>query len=162
MQWQQSDLLVGIDQQFINRLTVISSELIHKKGVVLFRQGDPATHFFILQNGRVRLSMDEDRNAVYTVNNGGEVFGWSSLTGRSHYSATAHCMAPTVLTIFQRDQIERILAEDPVNGLVFYKNLAQTLGRCLIRTRHQLVDHLYVDDKVAFSIDQVQSVLTFV
>lgn len=158
----QSEILSGLDQGFADTLIGMGSEMFFEKGTALFRQGDPAQKFYILVKGRVRLSMGDKPSAVYTVNHGGEIFGWSALTSRQNYSASALCVAPSTILSFERDKVERVLSLDTQNAVQFYKNLTQTLGNSLIQARSELADYLYVDDKNEFNIDQIQGMLDFV
>ena len=80
------------------------------------------------------MSIGETGEEVYIVEQAGEVFGWSSLMDRSHYSASAECMEPTNLLLVEKEKLERLLNNDPVNGLIFYKNLSQTLGNRLLKS----------------------------
>ena len=59
-----------------------------QKGDILFLEGDPATYFYILIKGRVKLTIGENGPVVHTVDHAGEAFGWSSLIDRDVYSVT--------------------------------------------------------------------------
>jgi len=157
----QKDILSGLDKGFADRLIAVGKEKSYEKGTVLFKQGDPAQQFFILQKGRVRLSMGDEPNDVYTLTSG-QICGWSALTGRSVYSATAFCVAPSIMISFDRETINELLGQDAQNAVLFYKNLAHALGTCLIHARAQLAEYLFVDDKNEYSIDQIQGMLDFV
>ncbi len=162
MQTFQSEIFSGLDDVFVGKLMGVGETVSYEQGTILFSEGDPARNFFLLQKGRVRLSMGGQPNAVYTISQRGEVFGWSSLTSRDCYSSTGLCVAPSTLTVIDRAVAETVLAEDAVNAVRFYKNLAQCLGNCLIMARAQLAERLYVDDKDEFCIEKVQGMLTFV
>ena len=112
----------------------ISEMFSHKKGEVLFRENDPARFFFILLNGRVKLSVGEPQELVYNAERNGEAFGWSSLIGRDVYSASAECLEPTKLLKTASNELSRILEEDTENGIIFFKQLAATLGNRLLET----------------------------
>ena len=106
----------------------------HKKGEVLFRENDPAKFFFILLNGRVKLSVGEPQQVVYNAERNGEAFGWSSLIGGDVYSASAECIEPTKLLKNNSHKLSRVLEADPDNGIIFFKQLAATLGSRLLET----------------------------
>ena len=112
----------------------ISEMSSHKKGEMLFSEKDPAKFFFILLNGRVKLSVGEPKQAVYNASRNGEAFGWSSLIGGDVYSASAECIEPTKLLKTSSDKLSRILSADPDNGIIFFKQLAATLGNRLLET----------------------------
>ena len=156
MQFRQADILTGLDKAFVARMMEIGVKSTHASGAVLFSQGEPARQFYILIKGRVRLSMGDRRNSIYTVNHGGEAFGWSALVGGQSYTATAECVDTPTLFAFDRDQVEKIMAGDLHNATLFYKNLALTLGNRLTLITSNLADHLAVNDKISYGTGQVQ------
>ena len=162
MQLRQTDILFGLDKGFISRLMDIGVKRTYEQGSILFGEGKSAHHFYILVKGRVKLSIGEGNRSIYMINHGGEAFGWSTLTGRYVYTSTATCVAPTTLIVFDRDQIETIMAEDPANAMMFYKNLALTLGNRLSMVSSHLADHLAVSDKVSYGTGQVQEIAELV
>ena len=84
--------------------------------------------------GRIKLTLGEAGQSVYIVSHGGEAFGWSSLIDREAYTASAECMTPVKLLIFDQEKVLKILEEDPANGLVFFKRLADILGNRLLHS----------------------------
>lgn len=156
MQVKQADIFFGLDKGFIGRLMDAGVKSNYEEGTLLFGEGKPAQYFYILVKGRVKLSIGEGNRSIYMINHGGEVFGWSALTGRYVYTASATCAAPSTLIAFERDQIDTIMAEDPANAMLFYKNLALTLGNRLTTVSSHLADHLAVSDKVSYGTGQVQ------
>ena len=112
----------------------ISEMSSHKKGEILFRENDSANFFFILLNGRVKLSVGQPKQVVYNAERNGEAFGWSSLIGGAVYSASAECLEPTKLLKTDSNKLSGILAKDADNGIIFFKQLAATLGNRLLET----------------------------
>jgi CRP-like cAMP-binding protein len=131
---KQSELFAGTSMDFVKKFMDISEMSSHKKGEILFSENDRAKFFFILLNGRVKLSVGEPKQAVYNASRNGEAFGWSSLIGGNVYSASAECLEPTKLLKTSSDKLSRILNADPDNGIIFFKQLAATLGNRLLET----------------------------
>ena len=131
---KQSDLLLGTSMDFVKKIMDIARMVSHEKGDILFHENDESRHFYILLNGHVKLSVGEDGQVVYDVGQNGEAFGWSSLIGRNVYSASAECVEPTKLLVTDRQELGKVLDEDPANGLIFVRQLAATLGNRLIET----------------------------
>jgi CRP-like cAMP-binding protein len=102
MYFKQIDILSGLDKDFIKRMMDIGTRSSLEAGTLLFKQGDPAEHFYILTKGHIKLNSGEGGQTVHTVNHGGEAFGWSSLTGSEFYTASAKCIEPVILTQFHR------------------------------------------------------------
>ena len=114
------------------RIKAAENQRTAVKGGLLFTEGDPAEHFFIIPKGRVLLSRGEQGPTVYTARHGGELIGWSTLTGRDNFSASAKCLEPTSLLKFNRDRFLESLDKEPENAAILYKRLAETLGKRLI------------------------------
>ena len=69
---KQSELLMGTSMDFIKRFMDISQMISHEKGDILFREKDPALHFFVLLNGRVKLGVGENDRMVYDIRRNGD------------------------------------------------------------------------------------------
>lgn len=130
---QQSDLFQGLSHGFVKKVMNVSTRESYSEGNYLFKEGEAARFFYVLLKGHVRLSI-RGSNRIYTVKKPGEAFGWSSLVGRDAYSASAQCMAPTRVVRFDKDQMERVLEENPSDGSLFYRRLAKLLGHRLMET----------------------------
>ena len=134
MYLKQKDIFWAMSKDFVKEIMEISVTESHKEGEWLFREGDPASTFYILLKGRVKLSIGDTGQAVYIVSNAGEAFGWSSLINREHFSASAECTAPTKLLKFDKEKLHQILEKDPVNSLILFKRLAELLGNRLLQS----------------------------
>ncbi len=156
MHFKQADILAGLSKKFIAKMMEVGKKSTYEQGTMLFNQGEPARCFYILVKGRVRLSIGDQRNSIYTINHGGEAFGWSSLVGGIHYTAAAECVAATTLIAFERDQMEMLLSSDCENAALLYKNLALTLGNRLVSVHSQLADQLSFEDKISYGTGQIQ------
>ena len=82
----KSDMFKDLRQEAIHDISEIAVEETHPKGTVLFSTGHPATHFYLLVDGKVGLAVGNGPSSHYTVNRIGESFGWSSVVGRGTYS----------------------------------------------------------------------------
>jgi len=131
---KHSDLLLGTSMDFVKKIMDISRMVSHEKGDILFHENDESRYFYILLNGRVKLSVGEGGQVVYDVAQNGEAFGWSSLIGRDVYSASAECVEATKLLLADRNKLGKILEDDSANGLILLKQLAATLGNRLMET----------------------------
>ena len=130
---QQGDLFHGMDKDFVKEIMDLSTKTIFEAGEYLFREGDPADAFYILLKGQVALVTGEVGQVVHMVSHSGEAFGWSSLVGRSSYSASAMCEKPTKLLKLSGKRVREILEKHPEHGLIFYNHLALALGARLVQ-----------------------------
>jgi CRP-like cAMP-binding protein len=132
MYFQQADLFWGMSRNFVKKIMDVAEKESYQKGHFLFHEGDPATYFYILIKGRIKLTIGEVGQMVHTVDHAGEAFGWSSLIDRDVYSASAECRKDTILQKFDRRTLQKIIEEDSPNGIIFFKRLAGTIGYRLL------------------------------
>lgn len=131
---KQSELLEGLDNQFIKKLIDSAKKNTHPAGYKLFNAGDAADFFYILEKGRIRLSVGEQDKTTYLVEHAGEAFGWSGLVGMEIYSASAECLEESIVMVFSKEFVKDVAESDPVNGLRFYRRLARMLSNRLIHS----------------------------
>ncbi|UCG11188.1 MAG: cyclic nucleotide-binding domain-containing protein [Deltaproteobacteria bacterium] len=131
---ERADLLKGMSREFVNEIKAIMFEESHPKGAFLFKEGDPANNFYILQEGGVKLTIGEQGHIVQIASNAGEAFGWSSLVGREAYTASAECLIPTRLMKIEKEKLNWILEGYPADGMSFFKGLARILGQRLLNS----------------------------
>jgi CRP-like cAMP-binding protein len=132
MYFLQSALLQGMSRDFVKGFMGISERVSREPGDFLFHEGDAAAYFWILLKGRVKLSIGSTAHTVYTVDHAGEAFGWSSLTDRPEYSASAECCLPTKVLRIEVRKLHDVLMKDPIQGAHFFKKLSAVLGNRLL------------------------------
>ena len=129
---KMSDFFMGMGKEFTMDVLDIAEKLSHKKGDLLFHEGDPAKHFYVLLKGRVKLNLGDTGPVVYMARQPGEIIGWSGLIGRDVYSAAGECMETSNLLKFNRDNFLDILKKYPQNEALLFKRLAEMLGNRLL------------------------------
>lgn len=83
-------------------------------GTVLFRDGEPATEAFLLQDGRVRLLKQAGRmERSLRVVRPGDLFGESALIRGAARSSTAVALDDVVTLAFDHATFEQVLASSP-------------------------------------------------
>ena len=133
----------------------VSTTKSFEKKDILFQQGDLAINFYILLKGRVKLTLGETGQSVYIVSHAGEAFGWSSLIERETYTASAECMTLVKLLRFDQEKVLKTLEEDPANGLVFFKRLADILGNRLLQSYKMISTAAQTEVSPSFGTGQV-------
>lgn len=128
----EADLFTGLSQETMNEISKIMVEESYEKGDLLFSEGDPAEHFYVLKEGRVKLAIGKEAKIDYTVSHPGEAFGWSALVERPSYTTGAECESPTKVIRIEKTQLNKILETYPGSGTVFFKRLAGAIGERLI------------------------------
>lgn len=134
MYLKQRDLFGSLNKDFVSEIMNCAETESYPAGDFLFHEGDPAAWLFILLKGSVKLRLGQTGRAVYVVSHAGEVFGWSSLVGRSSYSASAQCMSPTKLLRFDKNRLQAVIEKDAAGSATLFQNLSAILGGRLLRS----------------------------
>ena len=87
-------LFQGMSEETRGKILDAATEESHAQGAFIFRRGEAATHFYILSEGRVRLSVGHKELLAYVASDPGDVLGWSSLVENETYTASAECLVP--------------------------------------------------------------------
>jgi CRP-like cAMP-binding protein len=153
---KQSALFWDMDKDFVKDLMGIAVRETYQPGDFLFREGDPADHFYILIKGRVKLTVGETGPVVYTVDRAGEAFGWSSLIGSKIYSASGECVEPTVLDNFHKGEFHKVIEKYPGPGLIFFKRIAGLIGNRLLWSYKMITSTAKSDASPSFGSGQIQ------
>ena len=155
MYFKQKDIFRAMNKSFVKKIMNVSTTESYEQGDLLFKQGDLANQFYILLKGRIKLTLGEIGRSVYIVSHAGEAFGWSSLIDRETYTASAECMTLVKLLRFDQEKVLKTLEEDPANGLVFFKRLADILGNRLLHSYEMLSTAAQTEKSPSFGTGQV-------
>ena len=155
MYFKQGDIFWGMQKESVAEIMKSAVSESYKTGDVLFHTGDPADHFYIMTKGQVKLGLGDTGHVVYIVSKAGEAFGWSSLTGRNEYSATAECLGPTNLLKLNGYHLQKILEKDSDNGMIFFKRLSMVLGNRLLESYKTISSATQAEKSMSFGTGQV-------
>ena len=128
MYLKQSDLFTGLGHNFLKQTMAIAEKVSFEKGATILKEGEPADYFFILIKGQISLLLGDPGKIVYQTRGLGEMFGCSSLIGQDTYLLTARCDEPSFALRIDRTKMEKIIADDIDNGLLFFKRLSRAIG----------------------------------
>ena len=89
-------------------------------GEVIFRQGEEGRVAYIIERGKVEVSIDQDgRKAVIAELSNGEIFGEMSIIDDAPRSATVTALSDTELVVVQRARFQKpIAAANPLMKLL--------------------------------------------
>jgi CRP/FNR family cyclic AMP-dependent transcriptional regulator len=126
-------LFQGMGEETRKKILETATEESYAPGDFIFHQGDSARHFYVLVEGRVRISVGAQNLLAHVASDLGDVIGWSSLLENNSYTATAECLAPVKVLKIADSELDRILQADPASGMIFFKRLAMLIGRRLVK-----------------------------
>lgn len=128
------ELFNGLAAGTIDALTALARRESYGPGEVLYRPGDPADDFFVLDDGRVEFLVGRgDRTAPggFMLKKG-EVFGWAALLdGYPARIASARCLESASLLRINGKAALGVLEGDPAAGFVVMRRLAALIARYL-------------------------------
>ena len=107
----------------------------------VFAQGDPANNVMYIQDGGVKLTVvsETGKEAIVAILGTGDFFGEGCLAGQSIRMATATTTALTNLLVIEKQEVIRVLHEEPEFSDRF---IAYTLARNA-RVEEDLIDQLF-------------------
>jgi toluene monooxygenase system ferredoxin subunit len=128
------ELFSGLAAATLAKLAALARSETHDTGMVLYRPGDAAEDFYVLDSGRVEFLIGRGER---TAPDGfmlkkGETFGWAALLeGYPQRIASARCLEPsTLLRINGRSALE-VLEGDPPAGFIVMRRLSGLIARYL-------------------------------
>lgn len=128
------ELFSGIDESTAKRIAALARREDYPGGGSLYRVGDPADDFFVLQSGRIEFVIGRgDRTTPAGVAlRKGEICGWAALIeGQPVRIARATCLeSSTVLRINGRETLHALEA-DPASGYLVMRRLSSLIARYL-------------------------------
>jgi NTE family protein len=113
-------------------------------GTILFEQGDPAEHLFLVISGEVIIRYKPEDGPEITlakVRPGGAV-GWSSILGRQVYTSVAQCSIFSQVLRVRGEDLQRLCDQYPDTGEEILKRLAGVLAERLGSTTNDQVADL--------------------
>src|SRR6186713_2833249 len=92
-------------QAFLDSAGISKKIVEHRRGEVIFTQGDPCEHVYYIQKGNVKLSVlsKAGREAVVAMLGAGEFFGEGCLAGQPVRMGTATATTDSTVLLVDKD-----------------------------------------------------------
>src|ERR1041384_5451661 len=113
----------------------------HRKGEIIFSQGDEANAVFYIKKGKVKVTVvsKQGKEAIIAILGTDEFVGEGCLIGQPKRLATASAMSECVTMRVDKTEIQRLLRDEPTFSQMFVSHvLARTA-----RVEEDLVDQLF-------------------
>ncbi len=136
---KEIELFEGIRPEVMNQIADICSEENYSKGVVLFKKGEKAENLYILEEGSVHLVIGNGGTITYTLEEPGQVFGWSIMVESGQYTASGVCATDLKVLKIERDWLDKIFSQYPDAGLQILKRLAAVISQRLTNVYNDLL-----------------------
>ncbi len=139
-------LFAGLSEEQVGRIAAQGREITCKRGEILFHEGDPAGHLYILLEGqvslRVHLTSRPESVTVAVLKQPGQAFGWSGIVPPYHYTATALCDTACRLFALEGKAFMAELEKDPGMGFQVMRHVAEVIASRLRNARGALLKTL--------------------
>ena len=130
----------GMKPEYLDVIAGRATEATFESNQILFREGEPANKFYLIQSGRVALEAHEPGGGTVPVQDvgAGDVLGWSWLFPPFVWHFQARALEPTETIVLDGAHL-LVAAERNGNwGYELMKRVAQVLIHRLQATRKQL------------------------
>jgi len=130
----------------LKKLSETAEELSCRAGAQIYKKGDPAGFFYLLEAGKIILIMDVNvgqmkppmQVTVDFVANG-EVMGWSAVVEPYVYTLGARCIENSKMITFNAVKLRELIQSEPYLGLKFMQETAKVIASRLTHTQIILV-----------------------
>ncbi|ABI56531.1 Crp/Fnr family transcriptional regulator [Alkalilimnicola ehrlichii MLHE-1] len=136
------DFFSDFDNAVLDLLAEHASEISLDKDEVLFSNGDPARHFYLLKDGNIVIEVPAIEGPTLEVQSltAGQVLGWSWLIPPYRWTFQARAEAPTRLVEFEGEVIRQHCEKDPRLGYAILKHFASLMSERLDAARRKMMD----------------------
>jgi CRP/FNR family transcriptional regulator, cyclic AMP receptor protein len=128
--------LQGLAPEEIEEALGFATRITIPSGSELFRLGDVADRLFVIERGRLRLTLPmqvrgREENVLVEERAPGQTVGWSALIPPYRFTLTATAPLETEVIAFSRDAMREYFAAHPSFGYAVALNLAAVIGQRL-------------------------------
>jgi CRP-like cAMP-binding protein len=133
---ERPDLLAGLPQEDANQILALGDRIILASGSELFSLGEQADRLFLVQRGRIKLTLPmqirgKEENVLVEEINHGQTVGWSALIPPHRFTLKATALLDSELIALSRDTLCTYFAEHPLAESTVRLNLAVIVGHRL-------------------------------
>jgi CRP-like cAMP-binding protein len=110
-------------------------------GEMIFKEGDPANRFYLIQKGKVALECytKEKGETLIQIISSGDVLGWSWLFPPYCWHFNARALEPTEAIFVYATPLREECESDHELGYELFKRMAEVMLARLQATRRQLL-----------------------
>ncbi len=132
----QPELLKGLSSEEVEQALAFGTRITIAAGAELFRLGEPADRLFVIERGRIRLTLPmqvqgQEEDVALEERLPGQTVGWSALIPPYRFTLTATVPLETEVIALSRDALRAHFAAYPSVGYAVSLNLAAVIGQRL-------------------------------
>ena len=140
VQIAEHPFMKGLSAEQITRLSACAMDSHFAVGEIIFREGDPANRFYLIQEGRVALESRPSGGEAMVIGEigPGDVLGWSWLLPPYRWHFDARAIEPVSAVFLYGTRLREECEEDHDLGYELMKRTAEVIIQRLQSTRQQL------------------------
>jgi len=136
MAYEQPELLKDLTAEEAQLILALGTRIAVPSGAFLFRLGDPAERLFLIERGRIRLTLPmqvrgRQEDVVVEERASGQTVGWSALIPPHKFTLAATAPLETEVIALPREKLRKLFAANPAVGYKVTLNLAVVIGHRL-------------------------------
>ncbi len=130
------ELLVGVAPAHVEAIVALGHRSLLGTGDTLFRLGDAADSLFVIDHGRVALTLpmhirDRDEAILIEERGPGQTVGWSALIPPHRFTLTASALIETEALALPRAALLEYFSAHPDIGYAVTRSVASVVGQRL-------------------------------
>jgi CRP-like cAMP-binding protein len=143
--------LVGMSAHHLDLLARYGIRKNFKTGEMIFRAGEPAHGFFLIQKGTIALegSVMEHGGVATDIVRDGEPLGWSWLFPPYRWHFDARAIEPTTAIFFDGDILRQHYNEDITLAHDLSQRICKVMAQRLQATRRKLIETMHSSQQQA-------------
>lgn len=130
------ELLAGVAPVHVQAISALGQTTTLRTGDTLFRLGENADSLFVIDRGRVALTLpmqvrDRNEDILIEERGPGQTVGWSSLIPPHRFTLTASALIETDVLALPRAALLDYFSTHPAVGYAVTRNVASVVGQRL-------------------------------
>jgi CRP-like cAMP-binding protein len=131
-----ADLFAGLAEEDAERVLALSSHAALSAGAVLFNLGDTADSLFVVERGRLALTLPmkgrgKEQDVLIEERAAGQTLGWSALVPPHRFTLKATALVDSEVVALPRTALSEHFSSHPEVGYLVARNLSAVVGQRL-------------------------------
>ena len=133
---------LGLSEHHVRLLADCAMQTHFEVDQVIFREGETANRFYLIESGEVVLESTEASDTPVTIEiiGPGDLLGWSWLFPPYIWHFSARATQPTSAIFLYGTVLREYLEKDPVLGYELFKRMSEVMTRRLQSARTRLLE----------------------
>jgi CRP-like cAMP-binding protein len=133
--------LAGMNRTQLALLTDCATMIHFAAGQIIFREGEPATRFYLVETGHVVLEANGRLAEPVIIDDvgPGDLLGWSWMFPPHVWHFTARATKPTAALYFHGNILRQYCERHHALGYELFKRMSAVMVKRLQRARHEML-----------------------